>query len=193
MTGVIRSVFPGQPPRHDKRPARAACGRRALVCRGGRGRILVRGSMNVPLTGTTRAEQREIDAAVAHVRARIRALDRSDQARNRTSAALPAYRGWSQNARIAYHPGEPGHRGLDPLPRRPLRRRWLDPKRARRRVVTIARRSRSERCSVVPVQGAEAGEVLRLYLKLGPITRPAPRHRVEMRSRNTVPSPRPRS
>ncbi len=133
MTGVIRSVFPGQPPRHDKRPARAACGRRALVCRGGRGRILVRGSMNVPLTGTTRAEQREIDAAVAHVRARIRALDRSDQARNRTSAALPAYRGWSQNARIAYHPGEPGHRGLDPLPRRPLRRSWLDPKRARRR------------------------------------------------------------
>lgn len=39
------------------------------------------------------------------------------------------------------------------------------------RVVTLTRGSRSERFSVVPLQGAEAGLILRRYLKLEPITR----------------------
>lgn len=39
-------------------------------------------------------------------------------------------------------------------------------------VVTVARRGKSERFSLVPLQGAEAGAILRLYLILEPITRP---------------------
>jgi hypothetical protein len=38
--------------------------------------------------------------------------------------------------------------------------------------VTLARGGSSERCSLEPLQGAEAGAVIKLYLKLEPITRP---------------------
>jgi hypothetical protein len=38
--------------------------------------------------------------------------------------------------------------------------------------VTLTRRGRSESFSLVPLYGAEAGEILRLYLRLEPIMRP---------------------
>lgn len=39
-------------------------------------------------------------------------------------------------------------------------------------IATLTRGDKSERFSLVPVQGADAGPILRRYLKLEPITRP---------------------
>lgn len=39
-------------------------------------------------------------------------------------------------------------------------------------VVTLSRRGRSERFSLVPIEAAEAGPILKRYLKLEPITKP---------------------